>query len=55
MEMTEATPQKTFKQVCTCQNCGKKRRSRSAANRNPQKIKYLGRPLAHIAAMRPKY
>ena len=20
--MTEATPQKTFKQVCTCQNCG---------------------------------
>jgi hypothetical protein len=22
MEMTEATPQKTFKQVCTCQNCG---------------------------------
>jgi transcription elongation factor Elf1 len=22
MEMTEATPQKTFKQICTCQNCG---------------------------------
>jgi hypothetical protein len=22
MEMTETTPQKTFKQVCTCQNCG---------------------------------
>ena len=21
-EMTETTPQKTFKQVCTCQNCG---------------------------------
>jgi len=20
--MTETTPQKTFKQVCTCQNCG---------------------------------
>ena len=20
--MTESTPQKTFKQVCTCQNCG---------------------------------
>jgi hypothetical protein len=22
MEMTDAAPQKTFKQVCTCQNCG---------------------------------